>query len=57
MASVTEADRAKEFKGLDLGQDKLPIERTLGIEWCVESDSFKFRIETNRVPVEEYCLQ
>ena len=24
--------------------DALPIERALGIEWCVESDSFQFRI-------------
>ena len=43
--SVPPEDRAKEIKGLDLSIDKLPIERALGVHWCIESDAFKFRIE------------
>ena len=37
-------DRAKEVKTLDLEQDKLPIERVLGMQWCAESDQFKFKL-------------
>ena len=50
MMSVPPEDRAKEIKGLDLSIDKLPIERALGIHWCIESDAFKFRIELKDKP-------
>jgi hypothetical protein len=33
LESVPEEERAKEIKGLDLGQDKLPVERALGVWW------------------------
>ena len=42
--SIPAEDRAKGVKDLDLEHDELPLERVLGIEWCVESDSFQFRI-------------
>ena len=48
--SVPPEDRVKEIKGLDLSIDKLPIERVLGIHWCIESDAFKFRIELKEKP-------
>ena len=48
--TVPEIDRTKELKGLDLGQDKLPIGRALGVQWCVESDVFNFRIELKDRP-------
>ena len=35
---------ATEVKKLDLDHDVLPIERVLGVEWCVENDAFQFRI-------------
>ena len=50
MMSVPPEDRAKEVKGLDLSIDKLPIERALGVHWCIESDAFKFRIELKDKP-------
>ena len=31
-------------KEIDLDLDKLLLERTLGVQWCVESDSFEFNI-------------
>ena len=50
--SLTEVEiKAETFtafiglKGLDLGEDKLPIERALGVQWCVESDVVNFRIK------------
>ena len=40
--AVAPEDRAKGL--LDLSCDPFPIERTLGIMWCAESDTFQFRI-------------
>lgn len=44
LAAIPEKEMAKELKDLDLDQHSLPIERALGVQWCVESDQFKFRI-------------
>lgn len=40
--------RAKDLKELDLDRDQLPLERALGLQWCVETDSFKFKLEVKR---------
>ena len=48
--SVPAEDRANQIKGLELGSDKLPIERALGVERCIESDAFKFRMELKDNP-------
>lgn len=44
IASIPEERRAKEIKDLDLDQDVLPVERALGVQWCIESDSLQFKI-------------
>ena len=44
MESIPSAESADDLKGLDLVFDQLPVERALGIHWCVESDQFHFRI-------------
>ena len=44
IATIAPEDRAKGVKDLDLHSDVLPVERALGIHWCVESDTFQFRI-------------
>ena len=36
---------------MDLTCNSLPIERTLGIQWCIESDTFQFRIEVKDRPL------
>ena len=36
--------RTKDIKDLDVEHEDLPLERALGIEWCIKSDSFQFRI-------------
>jgi len=36
---------------LDLNYDALPIERALGVQWCVESDTFRFRITIKDKPL------
>ena len=48
--SIPAEDRAKGIKDLDLEQEELPSERVLGIEWCVESDAFRFRITLKDKP-------
>ena len=47
---IPEEYRGKELKALNLDLDSLPLERTLGVEWCIESDSFQFRIHFQDKP-------
>lgn len=51
LASLPENERAKEVRAVDLSQDALPVERALRVLWCIESDSFKFRINVKDKPV------
>ncbi|XP_028317687.1 uncharacterized protein LOC114472566 [Gouania willdenowi] len=51
LASIHEDDRAKDVKELDLEKDRLPIERALGVQWCVESDTLKFRVIIQSKPL------
>ncbi len=34
--------RAERVKHLDFLHDKLPVERALAIQWCIESDTIRF---------------
>lgn len=40
--------RAKCLKELDLDRDTPPVERALGLQWCVDTDSFGIRMETKQ---------
>ena len=51
MSSLPEQERAKEIKNLDLDRDELPMEKALGVDWCIESDFFKFRIHVKSMPI------
>jgi hypothetical protein len=44
IAAIPREDRATTLKNLDLHNDRLPVERALGVYWCVESDTFQMRI-------------
>ena len=44
-------DYAKGIKELNFAVDPLPIERALGVMWCLKSDSFRFRIELRDRPL------
>ncbi|CAI5649405.1 unnamed protein product [Oreochromis niloticus] len=44
LSAIPEEERASEVKDFDLDQDTLPIERALGVQWCIQSDSFRFKI-------------
>ena len=51
IAKIATDDRAKGVKDLDLHNDVLPIECALGVQWCVESDTFQFRIVLQDKPL------
>ena len=44
LETIDEGLRADTVKDVELNEQKLPIERALGVQWCVESDTFKFRV-------------
>ena len=49
--AVPADDRAKGVREINLLHDDLPMERALGVQWCIESDSFKFRITLHDKPL------
>ena len=51
LEAIPAEDHAKGIKERNLAIDPLPIERALGVMWCVESDSFRFRIELRHRPL------
>ena len=51
LEAIPVEDHAKEIKELNLAVDPLPIERALGVMWCVENDSFRFHIELHDRPL------
>lgn len=40
--SIPKEERAQGLQDLDLDSDNLPTERALGIQWCAETDQFRF---------------
>ena len=44
------SDRAEGIKHLDFSREALPMERALGVQWCIESDAFKFTISLKDRP-------
>lgn len=51
LAMIPEEEKAKDVKALDLDYDTLPVERALGVQWCVESDAFRFKVAIQDRPV------
>ena len=51
LESIDKKDHGKSFKDLDLNVDMLPTERALGVHWCIENDSFGFRIHLKDKPL------
>lgn len=43
LQSIPEELRSKTLHELDLDRDKLPVDRALSLQWCIETDSFKFK--------------
>ena len=53
---IPESDRAEGIKNIDLDLDKLPMERALGVNWCIQSDSFQFHLVLQDRPCTSYSL-
>ncbi|XP_064644719.1 uncharacterized protein LOC135498392 [Lineus longissimus] len=51
LESIPVSERGKSIQSLDLQHDELPIERTLGMVWHVQSDTFKFTIDLKDKPL------
>ena len=50
LQAIPEKERAKDIKDMDIRKEELPVQRALGIQWCVESDSFRFRVNISSRP-------
>ncbi|XP_057687730.1 uncharacterized protein LOC130913275 [Corythoichthys intestinalis] len=46
LTTIPQENRTNGIKELDLERESLPLERALGLQWCVESDQFMFRTTT-----------
>ena len=47
---IPESDKTDGVKKLALDLDSLPLERALGVQWCIESDCFQFNIVLQEKP-------
>lgn len=44
MKHIPQSELAKAAQNLDFTKEALPIERALGVEWCLENDCFQFHV-------------
>lgn len=51
LEAIPEPHRAKGARQLVLEMEFVPIERVLGVEWCIKSDAFKFKITLKDRPL------
>ena len=56
LESLPVDDRAKHVKDIDLRHNVLPVQRSLGIFWCIESDTLGFRIELKDKPATRHGI-
>ena len=48
--AIEDSDKSKSLKNLDITSEPLPVERALGVQWCVENDCFIFSIKIKEKP-------
>ena len=51
LEALPKDDSARDLKDLDLRHNALPVQRSLGTYWCIESDTLGFRIELKDKPL------
>ena len=49
--SIPHEDRSKDLQDLEITKDVLPVERALGVQWCIESNTLQFRVEVKDEPL------
>ena len=47
---IQQIPRAEGIKDLDFSREPLPMKRALGVQWCIELDTFKFTISLKERP-------
>jgi hypothetical protein len=50
LTSIAENERATSLDDLKFSKELLPMERALGVQWCMENDEFRFRVTINEKP-------
>lgn len=50
LQSLPEDLKSKNLQELDLDRDQLPLDRALGLQWCIETDTFKFKLKVKEKP-------
>ena len=50
LESIPKEQRASKVQDIDLMHEELPAERTLGIQWCIETDTFFFTADCKEKP-------
>lgn len=50
LQAIPEDFQSKNLHELDLDRDKLPLDRALGLQWCIETDTFKFKLKLKEKP-------
>ena len=53
MRSFPEETWASDIQSLDLDEDPIPLQRSLGVVWDVKNDTFTFRIGDLERPTQE----
>ena len=51
MESIPPTERCQDMSTVELNFNDLPLERVLGVQWCIESDQFKFRLTFPEKPL------
>ena len=51
ISAIPPEDHSSPLKNLNLGHDRLPIERALDVQWCLETDTFQQRITVQDTPL------
>lgn len=50
LETIPNYERAPLVLDLDLFKDNLPLERTLGVQWNVDTDTFTFKVVPEEKP-------
>ena len=51
LESVPDEACAQDVRTLEIGSGELPVEKALGVQWAIESDTFGFRIVLKDQPL------
>lgn len=50
LQNIPEEHKAKHLYELDLDRDKLSVKRALGLQWWIETDTFKLKLKVKEQP-------